>query len=501
MTEEIIKRIIDKTSKIHNRNFSSEQLDKLEEYIDNGIVNLEKYNNIYFQRNTFIFTVVFLILILFSILFFVVHPILFIEQWTEQDEIRNKIRVETLKIIGLITGGVLAFFGLYLGYIRAVAMENSAVAANKTAEAANKNAEIAYQNTQIALQNVQIAEDKQITERFSKAVEQLASDKIEVRLGGIYTLDRIAKDSPKDHWTIMKVITAFVRKNAPLKEDNKFLDVEKFIDKNLDNQEETKEFKKLQSDIQESITIVAQRNSKNDPKGQKLNLSNINITEADLEEANFAEADLGRVNLAKANLIKSNLAKTNLVDSNLARAFLREANLAESDLVRANLTKAFLADADLTEADLSGADLTKAYLGGANLVKANLTRAYLGGANLTKAFLADADLTEADLTGANLTGANLTGADLTGANLEKVDFTLTILKEANLTSASLAKANLTFTYIAKAILTDADIENADFTNNKTIKPDQITKAKNWEKAKYDKDFCEKLGLPLEDGGK
>jgi hypothetical protein len=37
---------------------------------------------------------------------------------------------------------------------------------------------------------------RRITESYSKAVEQLASEKIEVRLGGIYTLERISKESP-----------------------------------------------------------------------------------------------------------------------------------------------------------------------------------------------------------------------------------------------------------------------------------------------------------------
>uniref|UniRef100_UPI001177ECCC pentapeptide repeat-containing protein n=1 Tax=Calothrix rhizosoleniae TaxID=888997 RepID=UPI001177ECCC len=68
--------------------------------------------------------------------------------------------------------------------------------------------------------NVKIAEDKQITERFSKAIEQLGSEKIEVRLGAIYTLERIAKDSPKDHWTIMEILTAFVRHNDAVEEED-----------------------------------------------------------------------------------------------------------------------------------------------------------------------------------------------------------------------------------------------------------------------------------------
>ena len=36
---------------------------------------------------------------------------------------------------------------------------------------------------------------RRITESFSKATEQLASDKIEVRLGGIYTMERIARET------------------------------------------------------------------------------------------------------------------------------------------------------------------------------------------------------------------------------------------------------------------------------------------------------------------
>jgi hypothetical protein len=34
----------------------------------------------------------------------------------------------------------------------------------------------------------------------------------ETRLGGIYALERIAKDSEADHWPIMEILTAYVRK-------------------------------------------------------------------------------------------------------------------------------------------------------------------------------------------------------------------------------------------------------------------------------------------------
>src|SRR5215208_736469 len=66
------------------------------------------------------------------------------------------------------------------------------------------------------------AEQGQITERFTRAIEQLGETnsngepKLELRLGGIYALERIAKDSPeRDYSTVMEVLTAYARENAP----------------------------------------------------------------------------------------------------------------------------------------------------------------------------------------------------------------------------------------------------------------------------------------------
>ena len=63
-------------------------------------------------------------------------------------------------------------------------------------------------------------EQGHITDRFTKAIEQLGKldgerPNIEVRLGAIYALERIAIDSPRDQWTIMEILTAYVRQNAP----------------------------------------------------------------------------------------------------------------------------------------------------------------------------------------------------------------------------------------------------------------------------------------------
>jgi hypothetical protein len=52
---------------------------------------------------------------------------------------------------------------------------------------------------------------RRIVETFSKAVEQLGSNKLEVRVGAIFALERISKESPADYWIIVQVLAAFVR--------------------------------------------------------------------------------------------------------------------------------------------------------------------------------------------------------------------------------------------------------------------------------------------------
>jgi uncharacterized protein YjbI with pentapeptide repeats len=115
-------------------------------------------------------------------------------------------------------------------------------------------------------------------------------------------------------------------------------------------------------------------------------------------------------------------------------------NMSEFDLTFADLTDAGLGDANLTNARLDGATLTDASLSDANLTGASLALADLTFANLTDANLTDAnllvaDLTDADLTDANLTDANLAGADLTDADLAGADLTGADLFDADLTDA------------------------------------------------------------------
>ncbi len=225
-----------------------------------------------------------------------------------------------------------------------------------------------------------------MTDRYTKAIEQLGSEKLDVRIGGIYALERVARDSPRDHPTVMEVLAAFTREHSreqtPLPESD-----------DAPAPEGT-----TQPDVQAALTVIGRRDAAHDR--QPIDLADTHLARANLTDADLTDADLTGAILTGAILIQAHLAS----------AHLTGADLADAHLARADLT-----GADLTSADLSGAGLTQAHLADAGLADAHLADAHLASADLTGADLADADLKGADLTDADLTGADLTGADLSRA--------------------------------------------------------------------------------------
>ncbi|MCX5158116.1 hypothetical protein OOK39_02220 [Streptomyces sp. NBC_00264] len=65
----------------------------------------------------------------------------------------------------------------------------------------------------------ELAREAQVTERYVAAIKLLASSKVTERLGGIYSLQRILNDSPKDQDTIVKVLSTFAREQDWEKEE------------------------------------------------------------------------------------------------------------------------------------------------------------------------------------------------------------------------------------------------------------------------------------------
>ncbi|MEH2432706.1 MAG: pentapeptide repeat-containing protein [Nostoc sp.] len=325
-----------------------------------------------------ILAVIFIFFLIAVLLIFLFSDFAFLNPKGLETEQRLDYGTKALTTLGAIFGGFAVLINAFYAAKRWEAMDKSALAANESAKAALKNAEA-------ALKNAYIAQDKQITERFAKAIEQLGNEKIETRLGAIYTLERIAKDSKDDHWTIMEVLTAFVRENAPLKDfsENNTGNTDSLIIVHTRNYQKPKEIEqkpKLQTDIQAALIVIGRRNPKNDAKNQWLDLHNIDIRGADLTKVEMQGANLMEANLQWVVFEEAKLQGAFFSGANLRRAELWEANLQKAVFKGANLQKAYLIEANLQEANLEGANLE-----GADFDGANLKEAFLIGANLSEA--------------------------------------------------------------------------------------------------------------------
>ncbi len=193
-------------------------------------------------------------------------------------------------------------------------------------------------NFTLSRRNIELTEQGQVTDRYAKAIEQLGSEKqLDVRIGAIYALERIAHDSAKDHPTVMEVLAAFVREHSR----------EQWPTPGAARPGAPS--RSTRPDVQAAITVMGRRISAHDLR--VIDLDSADLTFANLNNANLARASLGNVNLYSANLGGADLTRAFLMSADLTGAMLRDAKLTKAFLNFATL------DAGVLAADLEGADL------------------------------------------------------------------------------------------------------------------------------------------------
>ena len=149
-----------------------------------------------------------------------------------------------------------------------------------------------------------------------------------MRLGGIYALERLARESRDDHGPIVEILTAYVREHAPWPPgaDKPSSDVDQPAaastpsDAPSDN-EATAVTKSPTTDVQAVLTVLGRRRHEYDTD---------------------IPVDLQRTALAGANLGTAHLKGARLVGANLDDADLRVAHLEGADLGLAHLKRARL---------------------------------------------------------------------------------------------------------------------------------------------------------------
>lgn len=169
--------------------------------------------------------------------------------------------------------------------------------------------QIAGQSQQAKTQ-LELDTQGQAGERFSRAIGQLGDDtSMDVRLGGLYELEQLARQHPKDRLAaIVRVAAAFAREHAQPDENPSGSDAPS-----------------PPADAAEALVIA--RRLSNDEHAPIIDLTHADFHHLDLAGSDFTSMDFSRSNLRKASLYGAVLHRASFVGADLRGVNLECAKL------------------------------------------------------------------------------------------------------------------------------------------------------------------------------
>jgi len=294
---------------------------------------------------------------------------------------------------------------------------------------------------------VRTQQEGHMTDRIAKAVEMLGTEKtvkevaegddgqvvqvertapnLEVRIGAILSLERIAQDSTthdkgRDHVRVMEILCAYIRENAPASsaKDHDFGEWEPLKDDPSDEERAAHRTKRKdrfgqlffdgavykwaqtlstpREDIAQALTIIGRRThdqvlaeaaSPNPPSASTDWVFDTDCPALpdDRSDAALSESELNeyrqhldvwkkkvarytgyKLDLRNANLQGADMSEARFQAARFDKTRMEGADLREARMERVDLGQARMERADLGQARMEGADLTKARMGGAD---------------------------------------------------------------------------------------------------------------------------------------
>jgi Pentapeptide repeats (8 copies) len=266
--------------------------------------------------------------------------------------------------LGALVIASMVLFPAYLVERDLDAGELAQLPANDLADAINDRRTVLLQGIAGALffvtafftwRQIRLAREGQITERFTRAVDQLGSKELPVRVGGIYALERIVFDSARDRVAIAEIFSTYLRQppNPSAGSHSKHL-----------------VSAGMPPDVQAVLRVLARR--KPEPWEPPLDLSGVNWQGFDFAPFGVPFPLRGAI-FTGAHLEQVSLRASELTDANFIDAFLDQADF--QSIVQSFRIK--------HRTQIARAKFQGVHAGGALFTGANLSEAWFEDAVLT----------------------------------------------------------------------------------------------------------------------
>jgi hypothetical protein len=206
------------------------------------------------------------------------------------------------KTVGQALGGAAVLIGAGFAFFQFREQQSQFSQQQKAAQEQQQTAQNQFREQQ------QATHDLLVSNQVSKGFEQLAGEKIEMRLGGIYALEAVMNDktSTQYHQPVLEALCAFVRENT--------------IGKTVPEKPAT--------DVQAVLIVLGRRSEGTG----RVDLTKVSIRGADLTKANLSGASLNFADLS---------GRAYMYSAYLRGAFLNVANLSDAYMPSADLTGAY----------------------------------------------------------------------------------------------------------------------------------------------------------------
>ncbi|WP_228925242.1 pentapeptide repeat-containing protein [Streptomyces sp. DH7] len=181
-------------------------------------------------------------------------------------------------------------------------------------------------------EQAELTRESQYTDLYVDAIKLLATKDspdgsgLTERLGGIYALERVMRDSAKDQAMVVQILAAFVRQRAPREDPD---------DEAISSQ--VHGVLRPSDDVQAALTVLGRRPRRDHNEGL-IDLSFTDLSRVDLMVGRFNYASFKGARLYNAFLVGTKLSKADLGGADLRRAQLSFADLRGAKMIANNVS-------------------------------------------------------------------------------------------------------------------------------------------------------------------
>ncbi|MFD5265264.1 pentapeptide repeat-containing protein [Streptomyces sp. NPDC058335] len=257
--------------------------------------------------------------------------------------------------------------------------------------------------------NYQLTRRGQVTDRFTKALERLSSDKQYVRIGGVLALEQILHDAPDQSQDAQTVLQNFLLEHTPRAGDE-------WAETPEPGESMAPEVQTALNALGKASRYAALRVRLEGRSLVSLDFRRLDLMSADFNRSDLRGSDMEKAHLWGVNMNSADLRRCDMRGAVFVTASFRKAQLQYARTENACFAYAFMKYARFTdvgddwatrEVDFRHATLTASRMEGMRFMDCDFRHADLSGASLQGAVLSNCQLNKANLSGANFCGADL----------------------------------------------------------------------------------------------